>query len=144
MATRRISATAVIRDEEGRILLVKHGYGRFNWELPGGGAEPGESIAETAVREVREETGLEAIADHVTGVYDELDIDFVHFVVACHLRDPRATPRAEGTEITTCDFWPVDALPRPLSSYTERRIRDALAGPTWPLPPVLRERRWLE
>jgi 8-oxo-dGTP pyrophosphatase MutT (NUDIX family) len=141
---RRISATAVIRDQAGRVLLVKHGYGHFNWELPGGGAEPGESIADTAVREVREETGLEAVADHVTGVYDELDIDFVHFVVACHLKEPDDVPRFDGSEITDCRFWPVEQLPRPISDYTERRIRDAVSGAAWSLPPVLRARRWLE
>ena len=46
-------------DDEGRVLLVRHTYGRLNWELPGGGAEPGESPNETAIREILEETGLE-------------------------------------------------------------------------------------
>jgi 8-oxo-dGTP pyrophosphatase MutT (NUDIX family) len=29
-------------DGEGRVLLVHHTYGRLNWELPSGAAEPGE------------------------------------------------------------------------------------------------------
>jgi 8-oxo-dGTP diphosphatase len=45
-------SAAVILNDAGHVLLVKHTYGRLNWELPGGGAEPNESMMATAVREV--------------------------------------------------------------------------------------------
>jgi 8-oxo-dGTP pyrophosphatase MutT (NUDIX family) len=53
----------VVFDKRERVLLV-HAQDRSNpgfgscWELPGGGVEPGESLAEAAIRELREETGL--------------------------------------------------------------------------------------
>lgn len=146
MAERRkgLSVAAVIRDGDGRVLLVKQTYGRLNWELPGGGVEPGESLVEAVRREVREETGLEVAAEHVTGLYDERDIDYVHVVFACRRGDPTATPTIDPTEVSACAFWPVEALPRPMSDYTERRIRDGLAGAVSPLPYLLRERRWSE
>jgi 8-oxo-dGTP diphosphatase len=52
---------AVIRDDKGRLLLVKRGHepGAGLWSLPGGRIEPGETDAEALVRELREETGLE-------------------------------------------------------------------------------------
>ena len=56
MSKRWLAANAAIIDELGRILLVKHTYGRENWELTGGVAEFNESIVETAIREAREET----------------------------------------------------------------------------------------
>lgn len=54
-------AGAVVRDEAGRLLLVRraHEPSRGLWSLPGGRIEAGESAAAAAAREVREETGLD-------------------------------------------------------------------------------------
>jgi ADP-ribose pyrophosphatase YjhB (NUDIX family) len=51
-------AGAIFRDTDGGILLVKPAY-RQTWEIPGGGLEHGEDPWAAAVREVKEETGLE-------------------------------------------------------------------------------------
>jgi 8-oxo-dGTP pyrophosphatase MutT (NUDIX family) len=51
------SVTVIVRDEQGRILLVKHAD-RQQWVAPGGSIEPNESPADAAVREMWEETGL--------------------------------------------------------------------------------------
>ena len=54
-------AGAVVRDTSGRVLLVLRANepSRGMWSIPGGRIEPGESAAEAAAREVREETGLD-------------------------------------------------------------------------------------
>lgn len=54
----RVSARAVVVDQDGRVLLVRHSAeGREFHVLPGGRVEPGETAAEAAAREVLEETG---------------------------------------------------------------------------------------
>jgi 8-oxo-dGTP diphosphatase len=59
-----VAVGAVVLDEKGRVLLVKHrpereGYWQGKWICPGGRLELGEKIEEGIVREVREETNLE-------------------------------------------------------------------------------------
>ena len=50
----------IVLDEDNRILMVKQEHPeRTVWMVPGGGIEEGENSAQAAVREVREETGLE-------------------------------------------------------------------------------------
>jgi 8-oxo-dGTP diphosphatase len=149
-ASKGITAAGVIVDPAGRVLLVKHSYGPLNWELPGGAAEPDESPTETAVREVREETGLRVAADRLTGVYYEVyperrgsGHEAVHFAFLCHGLEAGVRPRPSCDEITACAYWPVDALPRPLSDFTERRIHDALRGRGALLPIAIEPRRWL-
>jgi 8-oxo-dGTP pyrophosphatase MutT (NUDIX family) len=53
-------ARIVIEDPQGRILLQHRSDVRV-WGLPAGSAEPGESLDQAIVREVREETGLEVL-----------------------------------------------------------------------------------
>lgn len=141
MAAKRVGAGAVIFDEQGRVLLVKHNYGPLNWEIPGGGAEPNETPVETALREVWEETSLRVVAAHMTGVYYVEENDAIGFVFFCHRTDKEAEPFPQAAEITECGYWFPDALPRPISDWTIRRIQDAVSGVALPLPvtiPLLR------
>ncbi len=52
------SVIAIVEDDRGRVLLI-HKTDNNLWALPGGGHDIGESIADTVVREVREETGYD-------------------------------------------------------------------------------------
>ncbi|GGO44664.1 hypothetical protein GCM10012286_31450 [Streptomyces lasiicapitis] len=55
---KRVAADVLIRDESGRVLLVKPTY-KPGWDLPGGMAEANEPPHEAAMRELVEELGLE-------------------------------------------------------------------------------------
>jgi 8-oxo-dGTP pyrophosphatase MutT (NUDIX family) len=72
------AAAACIRDEGGRILLLQRGDGDDLWGFPGGGIEPGERAAEAAVREVREEIGLEVEPVALIGVYSGPEYIFAY------------------------------------------------------------------
>lgn len=62
------SVVAIVQDGQGRVLLI-HKTDNDLWALPGGGHEIGESIAETVVREVKEETGYDVEVTGITGTY---------------------------------------------------------------------------
>jgi 8-oxo-dGTP diphosphatase len=78
---------------DGKVLMVQRGRepDKGKWGFPGGLIELGERVAEAAVRELREETGLNAEAGAVIDVFDVITRDddgriryhFVLNVVAC-------------------------------------------------------------
>src|SRR4051794_5306321 len=61
------SVACIVRDDANRLLLVRdvHGW----WTLPGGAVDPGETPAEAAQRETREETSVDVQLLHLVGVY---------------------------------------------------------------------------
>jgi ADP-ribose pyrophosphatase YjhB (NUDIX family) len=62
------SVTAIVLNTEGALLLV-HKTDNNLWALPGGGVDPGESVSEAVVREVKEETGMDVEVTNLVGVY---------------------------------------------------------------------------
>lgn len=72
------SAVASIRDEKGRLLLLRRSDGDNLWGFPGGAMEPGERAAEAVVREVHEEIGLEVEPTMLIGVYSSPEYAFAY------------------------------------------------------------------
>lgn len=64
------AAVGCVTDDEGRILL-EHRVDNDLWALPGGTHDYGESIVDTVVREVREETGLDVEVVGLVGLYTD-------------------------------------------------------------------------
>ncbi len=143
MPNKRIGAAAIIKDAEDRVLLVKHSYGRNNWDLPGGKSEVNESAQETARREVLEETGLAITVGQLTGVYYDPTYDMHHFVFLSHT-DGSQTPLPCSPEILECGYFAVNDLPRPINDFTIRRIQEAYAENRTESFHRIGPRTWLE
>ncbi len=126
-----LGAASVITDAGGRVLLVRHTYGERNWEIPGGGLEADESAEAAAIREAHEETGVTCAIERLSGVYWEPAWGSAgghHFVFRARLASGSPEPAvADRAEISEVGWFARDALPRPMSDFTIRRIDDALA-----------------
>ncbi len=128
-------ASALVRDGAGQVLLVRRAdNGR--WMLPSGYMDLGESIAETVVRELREETGLEVRPERLinvsTGPQHQVTYPNGDQVQVCSTLFECAwvggALRPDAREITAAEFFPPSALPEPLTGGTARRVALALEG----------------
>ncbi|WKU05625.1 NUDIX hydrolase [Micromonospora sp. HUAS LYJ1] len=65
-----VAVSVFVLDEQARVLLIQRTDNGL-WSLPGGGQEIGETVAQTAVRETREETGISVEVTGMVGVYSD-------------------------------------------------------------------------
>lgn len=81
MSGPEVAVGAVVVDNE-ELLLVRRGRGPAagEWSVPGGRVRRGETLAEAVVREVAEETGLEAVCGRFLGWVERMGDDH-HFVI---------------------------------------------------------------
>ena len=129
------AAAACIRDGAGRILLLRRGDGDDLWSFPGGAMDPGERAAETVVREVREEIGLEVEPVALIGVYSgpEYAISYpngdrvqpVTIFLECRVVGGTLRPDMEET-LEARYFGPEDELP-PMRPCCVAKAGDAFA-----------------
>jgi 8-oxo-dGTP pyrophosphatase MutT (NUDIX family) len=124
-----MGAQAVVIDESGRILLVRHSY-RPGWFFPGGGVEKGETVVDALRRELAEETGIVPTAPpQLFGLYANFDAfpgDHIALFVVREWRQGEAPKR--NREIVEQGFFAPDALPDTVSAGTRRRLAEVLAG----------------
>ena len=118
----------VLGNDGAEVLLVRHGYAP-GWLLPGGGVERGETLAESAVRELREEAGILAEDTPVLhGVFLN-DAQFPGDHVACFVvRRFRSLGFTSTAESAEARFVPLQSLPDGTTAATRRRIREVADG----------------
>jgi ADP-ribose pyrophosphatase YjhB (NUDIX family) len=68
--SRRPSASVVVRDGEGHVLMLQRTDNDL-WTIPTGGLKTGETIRECAVRECREETGIDVEVTGLVGIFSD-------------------------------------------------------------------------
>ncbi|HSO27305.1 MAG TPA: NUDIX domain-containing protein, partial [Anaerolineales bacterium] len=134
-AVLRLGCSATIFDPTGTKVLLTQRSDNQLWCLPGGGVDPGESVAETCVREVWEETGLEVQIERLLGVYSDPDViveyrDGNRFQLVALNFAVRITGGAPGLSVETSavDYFTAEAIENlPLLANQRQRIADAFA-----------------
>ena len=112
--------------DEGKVLLTKREDFEV-WCLPGGGVEDGESLAEAAIREAKEETGLDVELTRLVGVYSRRGggMHDVHAVLYA-AKPVGGELRTQPHETIEVAFFPFDQLPNELLFGHRKRIHDAI------------------
>lgn len=115
------------------VLLVKHGY-TPGWHLPGGKVDRGEAAAEAALRELAEETGLQALPQmppELLGVCFQDWRGMSNHILVYRLAGWSGSLRsASGVEIAAAGFFSMEKLPDALSPATKRRLEEWRARKT--------------
>ena len=123
-----VTAGAVVSDERGRVLLLKHVLRKGSgWGVPGGFLKSGEQPEEAIRRELREETGLELDSVELAFVRTLGGVRQVEIIFRATMRSEALARVEKGFEIDRAEWFETDALPRSVGEDQRRIIRRALA-----------------
>jgi 8-oxo-dGTP pyrophosphatase MutT (NUDIX family) len=126
-------AEVLVFDARGRLLLLRRSD-TGDWAIPGGMMEPGETFAQTARREVEEETGLVLGDLKLLNIYSGQDFycryphgDEVYNVSAAFVCREFSGQLRSDEESTAIGFYPLEALPGKLIFLNQAVLDDYLA-----------------
>ncbi len=119
------AAGALVLDDLRRVLLVKRKYppGEGMWCLPIGFAELGETIAEAALRELREETGVTGRVMRLIDVDSSYGPFYGDVLVVTFEVEKLLGMERPGDDAEEVDYFPLDQLPPLAFSHNEKAIR---------------------
>jgi len=126
------TSTAIIPYPDNKILLIKRKTRPFVgfWALPGGRMDPGETLEQTVVREVKEETGLEVSIVSVVGDYVEIgtreDVEYKYYPRCFVVKPVGGELKKQDSEIQEMKLFSLNALPQPLAFEHDQMIKDYL------------------
>jgi 8-oxo-dGTP pyrophosphatase MutT (NUDIX family) len=132
----RAGVGVIVVNSLGRILLERRSDNGL-WGLPGGAIHPGESVREAALREVKEETGLDIRITSLLGVYSEPNGRIVTYPDngdVAHLVDIAFTAEIVSGELTVSreslelKFFSLEALPMEIVPPALQPIEDFIKG----------------
>ena len=118
-------------DDRGRVLLQKRGDSG-KWGFLGGAIELGETPEEAAIREVKEETGLDVQVETLIGIYTDSDIkypngDEAHSIcIAYRLEAVSGQLACDGVETAELKYFALDELPEMFCKQHEELKADII------------------
>jgi 8-oxo-dGTP diphosphatase len=116
-------AAAVILPQSGEVLLVKRKYAprEGQWSLPAGFVEYDEDSQQAAVREAKEETGLEISIQRLFNVYGACDDPRSHVVLVVYVGQITGGALVAGDDAIDATFFPLNALPEEIAFSSHRK-----------------------
>lgn len=124
-----VFAGGCIFDTDGRVLLQRRGDSK-KWGFPGGAIEICETPEMAAVREVKEETGLDVKVSGLIGIYTDCDMEYpngdrAHSI--CIVYELEATGgqlKRDGLETVDLQYFDLDEMPELFCKQHEETKRD--------------------
>lgn len=137
LPTHIVAVGGVVVNGRGEFLFVKNL--RKGWEYPGGIVEPGETLPQGLIREIREESGIGAEVFDIVGIYSNTrkkkgynDVKEIPTIVnvdfLCRYRSGEPTPSEESTDVRWVSREDALAIVRPGLRYRFRKALEALDG----------------
>ena len=117
----------LLRDEAGRVLLVRRSDDGL-WSLPAGGVDPGESPAQSMVREFWEETGLRVLPERIAGVFGGPRYRYTYpngdqvepMITVFAVRRLSGRPRPVDGETREVRYFPTSEIPPLVQPYPDQ------------------------
>ena len=122
-----LGVRVLVRDEQGRILLVRHTYVP-GWYLPGGGVERGETIQQAVRKELLEECAIDAIEEpQLFSFYrNPRTSRYDHVALFVCSNWQRVETKAPDHEIAELGFFDYEDLPEGTTIPTQNRLAELL------------------
>jgi 8-oxo-dGTP diphosphatase len=126
------TATAVIPNPPDKIILIKRSTPPFvgYWALPGGRVDRGETVEQTIVREVKEETGLDITVVSKIGEYHEQGVqggfEYDYYPACFLVKRVGGEIKRQESEIEEIKLFSVNDIPATLAFEHARMIQDYL------------------
>lgn len=116
----RAAVAAVIFDEQGRILIFRHTYRKFEWGLPAGGLEHHEQPADAIVREFYEETGMKIEIEKMLTAVSAREDHHISLIYLCRIVSGEFK---ESHEIAEMKYFRLDELPAMMLNAEKELIK---------------------
>ncbi|WP_235848408.1 NUDIX hydrolase [Litchfieldia alkalitelluris] len=123
-----VSAATIVINEQNEILLIKGP--RRGWEMPGGQVEEGESLKDGAIRETKEETGIDIEVLKFCGIFQNVNRSICNTLFLAKPVGGKLTTSSESLEV---GFYPIEqALEMVTFKNFRQRIEYCLNDNTQP------------